>query len=763
MVGKVRSRMAGHSLQRWRSLGWLRILVLFSVLSMNTSTNCGVLAFSPSSSIIPYHTQSRIQGIGYSNYAVRFRSHQPLWSTQTTSLERPSSLTQPVTSIELDPAQFLSEETLAQIYELVEARGKARWEGNYDRADDLKTNLLQIHIPTGLELFLEDLPRSDGGGSVWKLLYASPNEQDVIAQQQQQSSSVSSEESPPSSSVLQLAHAALGWAVSCAKTMVPFRMKQKQLDIFVDEAKRSLRDWKAIQQQLASQQQQEQPTPSQAIATTPSSMLIPFIATSTNIGNQQKDAEDTLQLTTATTATDNSNAPGWVSIETTLRGRKAADAAVWFALAGVTDPELLDLLALVCTKELHRFGVKPTCRSKDIYQIMGRFAAAGLRSGDHPELEAIAQHCLVTKQPETNEPEGDVDGDSLSLLELHSDRSLLMLWKFAARQKKQQSFLQSAQKHWEKQTLQTGNDIDIDVTSSDVDTMLPFKQNADEQTKATVFSWYDRFEDPTKPLVLDIGCGMGISLLGLANPLSNISKATDKPHHQDSTDSMIMKADEFQNCNLLGVDLSGLAIGYAQGVAARWGLSHRLQFEVDTAEALLEQVRDSYPGIVQLCLIQFPTPYRLPSSGGNSDDAEASSSGNSQLPTSALEGFMVSPKLLQLLRQVLSSNKNKANRNEASMGKLLLQSNCEDVALWMQQTAVAEGFQSVATAKPVDRAHDHDLPQRTENWIAMGGERAVGPSWSATSILPPKGSTETEVACRINGTPIHRCVLLPID
>ena len=753
-------RMAMRLSQRRHSgsgLGtvWVGVLLVTIIIFSDTAPltkGLFVLGFTASyypSELPESHRQSNIDSTcktrarqrNHNNYdiafleATRSRHHRKriasrLWSSTNTFTT--SSAFSPWTSTPLDPTQILPETTLDAIEQLVQARGTARWEGNYNHADQLKAQLLQIELPVGIELCLEDVPRSEGGGSVWKLLYQTS----TLLDEQESTTVSSSQTSTNSPSVLQLAHAALGWTVSCSQTMVPRPEKQKQLQTIVEQAKESLRAWKYIQEQ----------------------QLQPF---STQLTDNTSSNETANGDEESTTISPTAAAAGWRAVETSLRGRKAADAAFWFALAGTTDAELFDLLALVCTKELHRFGAKPTCRAKDIAQMMDRFAAAGIRSGQHPALETIAKHCLELKQQQQQEQQQQDTADSLSysvyssLLELHSDRTLLMLWKFSARQKKQQSFLQSAQKHWEQQQRK-------DNKSSNGGTMVAAPSNIhDEQLEA--FSWNDRFEDTTKPLIIDVGCGMGISLLGLASlPESQTHKRpeNEKGGHPATAGVQLLNQDELNNCNMLGVDLSGLAIGYAQGIAERWGLGHRLQFEVDNAEALLEKVRDSYPGPVSLCLIQFPTPYRLPQEPSENSETSGAVSGNSQLPDSAYEGFMVSPNLLQLVQEVLS-NKNKSNigSNGAIAGKLLLQSNCEDVALWMQQTAVQGGYKNSIASTPLDIAQNDNLPQRTKNWIAMGGERAVGKLWSSESLLPQKGSTETEVACRLNNIPVHRCLL----
>ena len=119
---------------------------------------------------------------------------------------------------------------------------------------------------------------------------------------------------------------------------------------------------------------------------------------------------------------------------------------------------------------------------------------------------------------------------------------------------------------------------------------------------------------------------------------------------------------------------------------------------------------------------------------------------------------MVSEQLLSLVHDVLVK----------SQGRLLLQSNCEDVAVWMRNRAcdelnggfsfIEEDFSPPWNPTPPSAPR---IPQRTADWISMGGERANGPGWISQPVLPRLGATETEVACILNGIPVHRCVLVP--
>ena len=126
---------------------------------------------------------------------------------------------------------------------------------------------------------------------------------------------------------------------------------------------------------------------------------------------------------------------------------------------------------------------------------------------------------------------------------------------------------------------------------------------------------------------------------------------------------------------------------------------------------------------------------------------------------------MVTKNLLETIRSSLHPTK----------GKLLLQSNCEDVAVWMRNLACKKaGFVILddednnknGDDAPPPSSHaltPQRIPQRTTDWINMGGERAEGRGWYQREVLHRKGATETEVACAINVTPVHRCILKVSD
>ena len=92
-----------------------------------------------------------------------------------------------------------------------------------------------------------------------------------------------------------------------------------------------------------------------------------------------------------------------------------------------------------------------------------------------------------------------------------------------------------------------------------------------------------------------------------------------------------------------------------------------------------------------------------------------------------------------------------------------MQSNVEDVAVFMRHLAEESGFSVVPVSNAITSFDEVKarVPQRTKEYIKMGGnrKRALGEGWAGEALLPRRGATETEVACLLDTTPIHRCLL----
>ena len=373
-----------------------------------------------------------------------------------------------------------------------------------------------------------------------------------------------------------------------------------------------------------------------------------------------------------------------VTLGTDARGRTAADVMFLLALAGVVDDSVYEALVTVAQLELHRVRRRTKRNIKDVLHVCEKVAASGAQV---PRVQALydeAQRApAVTERLFAHQTILDMQNGELDLL---ADRPLLWLWRHAA-----------------KQT----------------------KPTAEEDAS------YDRFrprlfDDPERPLVVDIGCGMGTSLIGLA------SLATSEPS------PLLPDGVFFPDCNFLGIDLNHHGIGFARGIARRWDLTSRLQYLYAPADVTLGELLDTHAHVAAV-LVQFPSPYRLKPDG------------NAQLPADAESGFMVSRDLLNGIHTLLSPID----------GRLLLQSNAEDVALQMRRTACDLGFVAVHADAPSVPTPTGVKTQRTNEWIRLcqPKERATGPSWWMRQVLPMRCATETEVACRIQKTSVHRSIL----
>jgi SAM-dependent methyltransferase len=293
------------------------------------------------------------------------------------------------------------------------------------------------------------------------------------------------------------------------------------------------------------------------------------------------------------------------------------------------------------------------------------------------------------------------------------------------------------------------------------------------------------FQDMTLPLVIDIGCGFGVSLLGLAT--SNAAGS---------------------DMNYLGCDLSTHCIDYARGLAARWDLSSRCRFAVAPAEDFLVWVRDHYPGPVSWILIQFPTPFKLElPEDAAAAPAKKSKKGskqggnkvivgrNSQLPVVSMRddseqgensdgdgGFMVSRRVVSLVMDIV-----KKVSNTVACG-VYAQSNVEDVAVLMKKRFDAllresEGIvcehmveadssmTNTSARQCMQSGEVVSTTKRQQIWASAGGKRveqldgddceeAVSSAgtieWMTASPWGIDARTETEAAYGISGKAVYR-------
>eukprot|EP00980_Cylindrotheca_fusiformis_P018024 scaffold5756_cov99-Cylindrotheca_fusiformis.AAC.8 len=332
-----------------------------------------------------------------------------------------------------------------------------------------------------------------------------------------------------------------------------------------------------------------------------------------------------------------------LTLGTDIRGRTSADTAFHICLAGIQNEFLYDALTKIARLEMERVGQRQSRRAKDILQVVEKLAAAGIRGPEVEEVYQLAGKSLASKVKEERDqyPEmvEQLSSGRPGRFNLLSPRPLLWLWRYSSRLQKP-----SVEKAASKATVNNNNNIS---------------------------SWWQSFEDPSRPLVIDIGCGLGVSLIGLASHQKNRTSTTSTSSTPHS--SLLPEEDvlEFTNnkCNYLGGDLNQATVRFANSVSSRWNLTDRLCFVQSSAGDLLESsFLEGYPGRLSLVLIQFPSPWRL---GGPKKQK-----GNSQLPSGPDDGFMVSTTLLNQISKVF------ARTNEK--GYLLLQTNCEDVAVTLR-------------------------------------------------------------------------------
>lgn len=288
------------------------------------------------------------------------------------------------------------------------------------------------------------------------------------------------------------------------------------------------------------------------------------------------------------------------------------------------------------------------------------------------------------------------------------------------------------------------------------------------------------FSDMTAPLVIDVGCGFGVTLLGLAAAHNIYNKSNTKGSSVYETN--LPKG----LVNFLGCDLSNHCIAYASSIARKWNLSDKCRFCTAPAEAFLEWVQSNYLGTVYWINMQFPTPYKLDVSnlatfiksdknkGERSMDTKKIKRRNVQLPgQNQNNGFMITPKLVASCIKI-------ARRNRSV---IYFQSNVEDVAVYTRGLFLDCMREIGETVIPIEEkdcmchidssmgqlpyfnverrpdnveSSDPSLPKRKLIWDALGGERAEGSVWLKTSPSPWYAKTETEAVYISDNKPVYR-------
>lgn len=444
---------------------------------------------------------------------------------------------------------------------------------------------------------------------------------------------------------------------------------------------------------------------------------------------------------------------------TEMQGRKYADAAFEFSMAGISDSELFNLLAECSAEELERFGIRRSCKPIHILQMVEKLSAAGVRSH---RVYNVADAILQRKQEEAV-ADGNAKWrfDPVINYDLFSGRVLMLLWRYATKQTKPTKRTKSSANKVGGTKI-TGLKGEGDGAVADCETS---EKTNNIETNLPPFQ--SLFADPTLPLVLDLGCGYGVSLLNLCD--------------QCAHDRLGRKF------NFLGADLSNRAIQYASGITSRWGYTDTCAFLYCDCTRILQFIRDEYPGPVSFVMVNFPTPYSIAAvlrhqdaspapvllagatevaasahGGIEEGEAEAAAStdilrsafdfdtkvsalGNTQLPDS-FDNFMFNTELVALIQEVFQQEKQqKQHHPETGAAQaLLLQSNVEDVVVTMRNI-VLQAPTSTQAADVLDAPPRFTIPEIECLNQSVSGIFSPQSGDSSASSLPMQWRSQQEL------------------
>ena len=409
-----------------------------------------------------------------------------------------------------------------------------------------------------------------------------------------------------------------------------------------------------------------------------------------------------------------------------ITGRKSIDAALTFALAGVTDQALFDKLYERAEVEVRRRSSRGRLEH-GLAHMAERVAASGLRP-PHSLFDAIAERL---RGLESGVMTPTAEALATGTLTPHSPPAARWVWR------------QHQQYQYRPIPAPTG--AKARDSSRAVDTPLLGQLFGD---------------GGRRDLTLDIGCGYGLGPLGLALWQQQMEQQQKQEQHQDQPQPQPQPQPQQEPVaagNVLGVDTNRSAVGYAAGLAARWGLHGRCVFVCDDAAAVLRSLRrGDYPGRLTRVVLSCPTPF-------------ARSVGGATFPRAPEErlDFVGSAAILEAAVAALEPG-----------GTLLLTANVEDVAVTMLADAVAlgleplthgeachrgtleEGGASASLGPPApDLSAPAALPRRRAAWHAAGGTRAEGAAWVSGAQHLLCARSETELACAYDRRATYRVAL----
>ena len=466
----------------------------------------------------------------------------------------------------------------------------------------------------------------------------------------------------------------------------------------------------------------------------------------------------------------------------------AANTAFTFALAGVVDTTLYNLLGDAIATTLRKRGRK--MKAANVMAALEKVAAAGLHRG-HECFQVALE--LVAADRAAGHRLGFANTKSVRQLEragalsTFDDQPLLWLFRHATRQRKRR--------------VQELPRLSVEAVQAAVTSPTHETRDASAQKVA-------RLElDASCHDVLDIGCGFGVSLLGLADELRDRTLRAPQDHLRVGPIDL-----SSQHCRLFGFDLNSAATTFAQSAVRRLGLStQHVHFVTATAEDALRWAGADLQSAQRpvSILLQFPTPFKISDARRRQQEQEqeaqndqnqsneaseheqnqrtssgsANINGNSQLPGDN-DAFMVNDRIVRMAVEAMRRRPG---------GFLYLQSNVEDVAVAMRRRieVAARGVlvPHVPADDAVDDQHTHHTAtagsttrpaavetaeaaaetlnlrqKRLAEAASCGGSIAecvaTGSGWLKHSPMPRRARTETEVAYATDGKPVYRVLFV---
>mmetsp|Transcript_18295 Transcript_18295/g.26193 ORF Transcript_18295/g.26193 Transcript_18295/m.26193 type:complete len:455 (+) Transcript_18295:40-1404(+) len=389
--------------------------------------------------------------------------------------------------------------------------------------------------------------------------------------------------------------------------------------------------------------------------------------------------------------------------------------------------QIMNLLTHIASLEIIRKS-KKSRKAVEILVICEKLAAAGCDTSPYfsSVLKAASVSLPTSLQYETLSTDLTENRD-LTKLNFWSSRSLLWLWR--------------------------KGHLFHKVSKQDCQNALTVEELLDTPPM---------FHDMSLPLVIDVGCGLGVTLIGLA------AKANGEEEMIGTTTNNHDLNLNWSKYNYLGSDLSSKAMQWATSLTLRRKLDGRCQFLHASTETVLEYLNRSNSVEVKMILLQFPTPYRLLQEKIDDDDDEKSdvrkknNGCNEKLPLGPDDpSFMANPRILEKMVHLI--NRRPSSHCNEKEAYLLLQSNCEDVALYIHDYITSKHhLEAIASAVPRLSFNGMTFSSRTKTWLQnhhakdKNLKRALGQQWSCESMIPIM--TETEALCLHQSTPVHRCL-----